>query len=317
MKALWRSALVATIATYILIFIGGLVRVSGAGLGCPDWPKCFGRWIPPTDISQLPAHIDPSRFNFVLAWIEYLNRVAGMTVGIIIAVTAFLALFKARPYPRILWPAAAAGLLTAFQGWQGSQVISSELEPLVVTVHGVLALLIVSLLIWVTQQAYYELHPEETGKNYLPEGTPRWLTFLWVLSMVEIILGTRMREGLEIMSDRYPLLTPAEWIAKIGALSHVHLGLGILAAALTWWIGNRVVKHTRQMTPLVKQSMWSAMILAGLQVLSGLLFIFFELPAIVQVFHLWIASLYIGTLLIVFAAARRSRQSLTLEVSQR
>jgi cytochrome c oxidase assembly protein subunit 15 len=316
MKSLWRAGLTATIATYMLIFIGGLVRVSGAGLGCPDWPKCFGRWIPPTDVAQLPPNIDPSLFNFTLAWIEWLNRLAGMVVGIIIAVTAVMALFVARRYPRILWPAVAAGLLTAFQGWQGSVVITSELEPLVVTVHGVIAMIIVSLLIWVTQQSYYEFHPEEQGANYMPKGAPRWLTLIWLAAIVQVILGTRMREGLEIVSDRHPLMSPAEWIAKVGAVSHVHMGLGILVVAVTWWIGNKVLKGTERLTPLVRQAMIWSIVIGMLQVISGALFIFFDLPAIVRVFHLWLAALYVGSLLIVFAASRRSRQSMQLEVSQ-
>jgi len=81
----------AAVVTYLLIFTGGLVRVSGSGLGCPDWPKCFGRWIPPTSVSQLPPDWDPAQFNFTLAWIEYLNRLFGVFTGLIILVAAILA----------------------------------------------------------------------------------------------------------------------------------------------------------------------------------------------------------------------------------
>ena len=81
-KFFFRSAFISTILSYLLIFVGGLVRVSGSGLGCPDWPKCFGRWVPPTSIEQIPAHIDPTAFNIVLAWIEYGNRMLGVIVGI-------------------------------------------------------------------------------------------------------------------------------------------------------------------------------------------------------------------------------------------
>ena len=87
-----RSVLTSVLSTYFLIFIGGLVRVSGAGLGCPDWPKCFGRWIPPISARQLPIDIDPSLFNFTLAWIEYINRMIGVFVGLSILLTAILAL---------------------------------------------------------------------------------------------------------------------------------------------------------------------------------------------------------------------------------
>ena len=86
-----RYSLLASIAfTYSLILIGGFVRVSGAGMGCPDWPKCFDRWYPPLSISQIPSHIDPSLFNITLAWTEYFNRLFGMLTGIIIFSTFLL-----------------------------------------------------------------------------------------------------------------------------------------------------------------------------------------------------------------------------------
>src|SRR4029453_2067836 len=57
-----------TAVTYRLILVGGLVRASGAGLGCPDWPKCFGLWIPPASAAELPPEFDPSQFNQMLMW---------------------------------------------------------------------------------------------------------------------------------------------------------------------------------------------------------------------------------------------------------
>ena len=112
MKLFRTFSYLSTSLTYLLIFIGGMVRVSGAGMGCPDWPKCFDRWIPPTNISQLPDHIDPAKFNIVLAWIEYSNRLFGALVGLTITIALILAIKYFSHRPTIKWPLIIAFVLT-------------------------------------------------------------------------------------------------------------------------------------------------------------------------------------------------------------
>ena len=70
LNAFQKTAIGTVFATIFLIFIGGLVRASGAGLGCPDWPRCFGTWVPPTNLSDLPPQFDPNQFNVVKTWTE-------------------------------------------------------------------------------------------------------------------------------------------------------------------------------------------------------------------------------------------------------
>ena len=193
MKNFRRFALLSTLATYTLIFIGGLVRVSGAGLGCPDGPKCFGRWFPPTSISQLPPDINPSQFNFTLAWIEYFNRLVGVTIGILIFITAVLAIKNYRKVNKILIPSLAALVLVAYQGWQGGQVVESQLKPLFVSIHMVLALIIVSLLIFVTQQSYYLEKPEADRGAIFPRRTRICIILLCSDGIILAILGTQVR----------------------------------------------------------------------------------------------------------------------------
>src|SRR5215467_4170810 len=96
-----RLALLTTAATYFLILVGGLVRASGAGLGCPDWPRCFGSWIPPVSAAELPPQFEPSLFNPTLMWTEYLNRLLGVTVGFLILATAVSAWRHHRREPPI------------------------------------------------------------------------------------------------------------------------------------------------------------------------------------------------------------------------
>ena len=161
--ALWTTG-----TTYFLIVVGGLVRASGAGLGCPDWPRCFGGWIPPASAADLPAGFEASQFNATLMWTEYLNRLLGVAVGLLILATLVSAWRHHRQTPRIFWPTLAAFLLVGFQGWLGGVVVQQELAAWIVTVHLVVALVIVSLLLYVTVYAFFAnragMHGAGTGR---------------------------------------------------------------------------------------------------------------------------------------------------------
>jgi cytochrome c oxidase assembly protein subunit 15 len=289
----------------MLIFIGGLVRVSGAGLGCPDWPKCFGRWIPPTSVSQLPPDIDPSQFNFVLAWIEYFNRLVGVTIGILILVTAVLALKQYRKIPRILYPSLAALILVGYQGWQGGQVIASELKPLFVSIHMVIALVIVSILIYVTQQAYYIEKPDTDWEISYPATTGLWITFLWIAGIVQVLLGAQVRAGLELLRVKFPFLPAIEFGKYIGAVNYIHAVLGLLITVSTWYAGFLILRKSRNLSRLIRESTIGMVILVSAQLAIGLVLVTAGLPSLMQLFHLWAASLYIGLLFLLFSAFRR------------
>ena len=150
----FRSALTSTILSYLLIFVGGLVRVSGSGLGCPDWPKCFGRWVPPTSIEQIPAHIDPTAFNIVLAWIEYGNRMLGVIVGISILLMTIIAVIYFKKNSKILLSSLLSLFLVVANGGLGAIVVSSVLNPFIVSLHMILALFLVSVLSYATIESY-------------------------------------------------------------------------------------------------------------------------------------------------------------------
>jgi cytochrome c oxidase assembly protein subunit 15 len=308
MRIFRRSALLSTLATYLLIFIGGLVRVSGAGLGCPDWPKCFGRWFPPTNVSQLPADIDPSQFNFILAWIEYFNRLVGVTIGILIFITAILAIKFYRKVPRILIPSLAALILVAYQGWQGGQVVESQLKPIFVSIHMVLALVIASILIYVTQQSYYLEKPEADRGAVFPRRTRLWMSLLWIAGIVQVILGTQVREGLEVLQQRFPLISGAQYGDYIGPMNYAHAIIGVISTALTLLAGFIILKKGRNLSTLIRDSVWGMIVLITAQFLIGLALVMAGLPAIIQLFHLWIGSLYMGILFVLYSAFRRQSE---------
>ncbi|MBZ0265481.1 COX15/CtaA family protein [bacterium] len=308
MKHLQRFAIISTLATYFLIFVGGLVRVSGAGLGCPDWPKCFGRWIPPTNISQLPADMDPSMFNFTLAWIEYTNRLVGMTVGLLILTTAILALVHARNILKIWLPSVIAALLVAYQGWQGGQVVATELEPIVVSAHMGIALIIVTLLVYIAQQSYYVRHPKVEAKAEYPAKIKGWLIAVWITSIVQIVLGTQLRSTIEILSEGRPFAVDSSWVANLGIVNHTHQAIGVLLIGLGLHVGIKILLRSKNSTSLVFQSAIALVALMGLQAISAASLIMFGMPSIMRLVHLWIASGIIGVLLLLFSAVNQQRK---------
>lgn len=303
MKRFAKFTLFTTISTYFLIFVGGLVRVSGAGMGCPDWPTCFGRWIPPTSIDQVPPEM-AEQFNMTLAWIEYINRLSGMTVGLFILAVALWAIFKFRNVRGIVWPASLAAVLTAFQGWQGSVVVSSVLQPMVVTVHMLLALLIVSLLVYAWQEAYHRSNNIEPSKS-IPAGKRKWIGILWLVGIVQILLGTQVRSAIETIRTEFPNLLPTELLDKVGGLNHMHMTLGMVLLVMTWLIMISFNRYRNSYGKLVGKSFNLATLIVSLQFILGLIFITFDLRSLVQVFHMWFASLYIGIILLIYASLKR------------
>ena len=279
-----RLALWTTAATYFLILVGGLVRASGAGLGCPDWPRCFGSWIPPASAAGLPPQFDVSQFNPTLMWTEYLNRLLGVTVGFLILATTISAWRHHRHEPRIVWTTTMALLLTGFQGWLGGRVVAHELAAWIVTVHMIVALVIVQMLLYVTVESSTPATRARHATGWF------WIAALIVLTLVQIGFGTQVRGAVDTALDAGVARELA--LGTVGRLDYLHrdLAFAVLggAAALTVWL-----LYVRAPQRVMR---WSFVVLslAVLQVLVGAVLAYGSLLPAAQVGHLTTASLLLG-----------------------
>jgi len=293
--------------TYLLIFVGGLVRVSGAGMGCPDWPKCFDRWIPPTNISQLPDHIDPAKFNIVLAWIEYSNRLFGALVGLTITIALFLAIKYFSHRPTIKWPLVIAFILTLIEGWLGSVLVHTILNPITITLHLLLALIIVMLLLYAAQESYYIQHPDSEKNSKYPSNI-KWVFLILGFSLlIEIIIGTEIRGGLQILRKENPLLDSNFLLVMLGPFKYMHTILGIVILILSIFLWIKLVKKAEQPSDLVVQSSSLILFLIFLQIVSGEVLVFVKVKPIVQLFHLWFAAIIMGLISVQYCAWKKSQ----------
>ena len=286
-----RLALLTTATTYLLIGVGGLVRASGAGLGCPDWPQCFGLWIPPLSVEDLPKQFSPDQFNVFKTWTEYINRLLGVLTGFLIFGTLILAVLDHRRTPRVLWPTVAAFISVGINGWLGGMVVRSQLAPLVLTGHLIFALLVVSLLLYATVSAFYLDGPQ--AGEFEPERTRLgWITVAAaLLVLIQVGLGAFLRgEAQELAKQGVPR---ADWLGHIRWVDIAHqnfavvVAMGVLVACAFAW---------REEESALRNVASAGVILLGLQVLAGLALSAWAFPPVFQALHLWGSTLLLGAL---------------------
>ena len=314
-----KLCLTTLIAVYFLILVGGVVRSTGSGMGCPDWPKCFGRWIPPTSAADLPVDYKDSYasnrekknrkfaallstiglketaqklladesilveadFNASKTWIEYLNRLVGVVIGFLIILVVWQS-FKLRSQePHLFWLSVITLIGVLFQGWFGSIVVSTNLTQWTITIHMFLALVIVFLLILIYFKSKFE-SPVRLNISV----TNALLVCCIVVVLVQVFFGTQVREEIDRIASSF---NRADWISNLGVDFIVHRsfswGVLLLNLLLVYRLRKTKIANTLS-TALI------TVILAS--ILSGVIMAYFSIPAFVQPVHLLLATVIFG-----------------------
>lgn len=292
---------IATIfAVFFLIFVGGLVRSTGSGMGCPDWPKCFGQYIPPTDISQLPVDYktkfsvlgkEIADFDVYKTWIEYLNRLVGVVIGFLVLITLVFAYPYLKTKPKIFWLSFLAFVLVGFQGWIGSKVVSSDLAAWMITIHMFIALLIVALLIYTVtaSQEFYVI-------QFKKDSSLRWVLILaLVISLIQIISGTQVRESVDhvakLLGEAYRTQWPTFFMETI--IFKLHRSWSILSLGISIYL---IFKYRNlfERNSLIYRSGLGIVLLLCAQALSGSILVNLGFPKEVTALHLTVGSIIAG-----------------------
>ena len=198
-----RTALTVTLVlTVLVVLAGATVRATGSGMGCPDWPLCFGCLIPPVSADQLPADFaqkyavdgHPAVFDAAKTWIEYANRLLGALVGLSLVVSAVLTAFVATRKPSLAVLMAVSLVILGFVAWLGAKVVGTFLEPFSVTLHLISAYMLLALLL-----AQREIVDRAVG-GVRPAASRPVLTALGILGLAFLAqwsLGIRVRDESE------------------------------------------------------------------------------------------------------------------------
>jgi heme a synthase len=297
--------------TFDLIVFGAFTRLSDSGLGCPDWPGCYGTSNPFRAMEQIrlaEAAMPDGPVTEVKAWIEMLHRYLAMTVGALIVLQVGLAVAKVKE----LGTKAVIGslgllVLVCLQGAFGAWTVTLKLQPIIVSIHLMLALILLALLTWYAQQPWqgssaHAYKPLLSGKLLAVSfGILFWQVFLgaWVSTNYAVLacpdfptcMGSFRPEtdwsnaftlwrklGLDAQGGAISTiaLQTIHWTHRVFAIA-VMLVLGYFA-----WHAWHVAGHTQV---VLRRWAIAVVTLLVLQVLTGISNVVFQWPLLAALLH--------------------------------
>lgn len=296
-----RIGIITIFAVYFLILVGGIVRASGAGMGCPDWPTCFGQLVPPTSEAQLPQNYQEiyaqrgyanTRFNPVKTWTEYLNRLTGVTIGLLIMFTVW--------YSRVYWKSDRAiftlslgvFIMVGFQGWLGSRVVASNLQPYMITLHMLLALAIVALLIYAvarSQKAF--ISTIDIGA--LPAKLRLVLIAAMIMTLLQVAMGTQVREAVDVIANNHGYIDRQYWRDDFPIIFYVHRSFSALILLINLWLFWQIHRSVSRDNPLFRIAA-ALLALLVIAIGAGITMDRLGMPPAAQPIHLLMANLIFG-----------------------
>jgi len=340
MKKRFRTfAKIALVLVYLVIAAGAIVRMTGSGMGCPDWPKCFGYYIPPTEAADLefkPQHFyekgvviildeslkvakadftsgtqidlsnwvdytkhDYALFNATHTWVEYINRLLGALSGLPILIFTILSIWLWKDKKRYLLLSLLVVFGMAFQAWLGKTVVDSNLAPFKITTHMVMALIIVALILYLIFISKDRVKTISHDK-LVQQG----VLLAIILSLAQIVLGTQVRQFVDVQNKLFGYLN---WDISESAplVFYIHRSLSILVTLLNFWLFYRIQKQQLDFS----KYRW-VIVCILLEVGTGIAMYYFNFPFSSQPLHLLIATVLVGIQFYVYLELRGANNSL-------
>jgi len=296
-------------------------------MGCPDWPKCFGGYIPPTNVSDLPRDykqeyvegrvnknqkvakmfdmfgytdlaqriradksiLIPEDFNVNKAWTEYVNRLIGALSGLFLLLAFVFSFSYIKENIFIAVLSFLNLVLVGFQAWLGSIVVSTNLFAWLVTVHMLAALAILALSI----STYYMAKVYNKKSISINPIVNVIALLVWILSIIQIAFGTEVRERIDEVANRFQGGYRESWVATAGNIFLQHRDIAVLVL-----IGNVVlyalIRKTFSRHSVQQQIMSFTFLMIMLQIVTGVLLSYYSLPPYAQAMHIVLASLIFG-----------------------
>lgn len=316
---------VVLITIFLVIIAGSIVRSTQSGMGCPDWPTCFGSAIPPTDANQVIFHpnqaykkgqfiiyhdslkyakqqflsgktYDPkdwkqyekhnyAQFTVEHTWIEYLNRLLGALLGLLVLALFVWGFWQMKVNRSIVWLSFGLVLLTGFQAWLGKTVVDSNLALLKITLHMLGALAMVFLCIYILFLA--------KGKKYVtvPKKAVQLSVVLASMVMLQLLLGTEVRGQIDQIAEHNKYINRSGWVAALNVWFYIHRSFSLLIGGLAVYLLLQL-----RLQPLAAVLLKRVVAIIILEILVGVVLAYLDFPQAAQPIHLLLSSVLIALL---------------------
>ena len=312
-KLVW----VAVFLTFDLIVFGGFTRLTDSGLGCPDWPGCYGManpFLAHEQIAAAEAAMPTGPVTVVKAWIEMTHRYLAMGIGVIIMALLITALVQWRKTKMQAFKPGiplALFIFVCIQGAFGAWTVTLKLQPVIVTIHLLLGMGLLALLTWLGGREDYLMHkPPASGNGAGDNAALRGIRTLAIAAAlvitVQIALGGWVSTNYATLAcDEFPLcdgrVVPEMdfehgfhlWrelgktaaghylpFSALVAIHWVHRNFAILVVAVVGLLAWRAWRHAY----LAKHARWLALALF-VQLLTGVATVYLDFPLAIAVMH--------------------------------
>jgi len=329
------AAKTALVLVYLVILAGALVRMTGSGMGCPDWPKCFGYYIPPTEQKELEFTANKSYdkgqviikdkgllvaksdfvstttfsesnwepytkhdyaiFNPAHTWIEYINRLFGALAGIACFVTFIFAFGYWKENKKIVAYSFLVCILMGFQAWLGKTVVDSVLNPVKITTHMLVAFLIVALQLYVIYVV--------SAKNVIRKFDKKFnitVIVVLLLTVIQVVLGTYVREFVDTVEKTG---APREfWLLKPEMNFYFHRSLSIVVFLANLYL----LLRNKSLQLGFEKVNWVLRIIL-LEILTGVVMVYVDFPFGSQTLHLVLATFLFSVQFYLLLESRKTK----------
>ena len=330
---------ISIISVYLIFLAGSIVRMTGSGMGCPDWPKCFGYYIPPTSEAQITwkpnaefkkgfiivkdevlfvaekdiktteqfktenwkkyTKHNYAKFNKYHTWTEYINRLTSVLAGFVFLFLIYGATKFWKTDKRIPYLAFAAFFLMLVEAALGKMVVDTNLKPGMITIHMVLGLVIIALLL----QLKFIISDKKSEHNY-NSLFKKLLIVSVIFSLIQIALGTQVRQFIDEQVKLFGFENKNYSLMDPSFKFYFHRSFTIAIVLVNFGLF-----YINQMKKLGYKLVNWIVFLIFLETITGILMYYAEFPLGTQAIHLLSGAVLFGLQFYLYLQSRKTVSS--------